>query len=357
MPRKKTVTLRHLADRLGLTVHTVSKALRGLPGMAESTRREVLLAARELGYVTKAQEDGMSAERIYPIDGKRRRFVLFVGAHMSYFATRFNGLQVRMQELGHNISTAVVPKHLKNEKELLEWMEQEGHVYADGLFLTPGIPEWIEALIIQMPLSKVLISYPPDSAEVDSVVWDVQHAVHLAVDKLHADGHERILYVGNIESQRGFRLRWLSFSAALVRNGMDMAKTGLLDSGTGDREAWLKQLETAIISGNYTAILSVLPEETEWIIGLAQKLGINLPNELSLIGMEHDEHERYPQLTRPILRVQEAGERAAELMLRRVANPHLPCEHIRLLGPMIQGNTAGVLNIAVKETQAQGLNP
>lgn len=341
MPRKKTVTLRHLADQLGLTVHTVSKALRGLPGMAESTRREVLLAARELGYVTKAQEDGMMAERIYPIDGKRRRFVLFVGAQQSYFATRFNGLQVRMQELGHSIASVVPPKHLKNENELMEWMEREGHLYADGLFLAPGIPEWMEAFYIQLPLSKVLISYPPESAEVDSVVWDVQHAVHLAVDRLHADGHKRILYVGNIESQRGFRLRRLAFSAALARNGMDIAMTGLMDAGFGNREAWLKQLEAELLSSQYTAVLAVMPEESEWIIELTQKLGISMPDELSLIGMEHDEHERYPHLTRPILRVQEAGERAAELMLRRVANPHLPCEHIRLLGPMVQGNTAG----------------
>jgi len=48
--KRKTVTLRDLADRLGLSVYTVSKALRGLPGMSEPTRRLVFATARAMNY-------------------------------------------------------------------------------------------------------------------------------------------------------------------------------------------------------------------------------------------------------------------------------------------------------------------
>ncbi|MDG0790483.1 helix-turn-helix domain-containing protein [Cohnella ginsengisoli] len=66
-----------MAARLGLTVHTVSKALRGLPGMSESTRRDIWQAARELGYRTKAQAAGLSAEQIPWVGaGKPRRFAM-----------------------------------------------------------------------------------------------------------------------------------------------------------------------------------------------------------------------------------------------------------------------------------------
>ncbi|MBW4079843.1 LacI family DNA-binding transcriptional regulator [Paenibacillus sp. S150] len=80
MPRKKAVTLRDPADRLGLGVYTVSKTLRGLPGMSEATRRLVFATAREMNYATKAQEAGLAAESIAYAAGKPRRFVMLMPA-------------------------------------------------------------------------------------------------------------------------------------------------------------------------------------------------------------------------------------------------------------------------------------
>lgn len=42
MARKKSIILQHIADELGLTIQTVSKALRGHPGMSEETRGLVI---------------------------------------------------------------------------------------------------------------------------------------------------------------------------------------------------------------------------------------------------------------------------------------------------------------------------
>ncbi|MEF3312052.1 helix-turn-helix domain-containing protein [Paenibacillus sp. GYB004] len=45
----------------GLTVQTVSKALKGKPGMSESTRQLVVRTAEKLGYLTKEQIRGLRA--------------------------------------------------------------------------------------------------------------------------------------------------------------------------------------------------------------------------------------------------------------------------------------------------------
>ncbi|KHL92329.1 hypothetical protein QW71_29900 [Paenibacillus sp. IHB B 3415] len=75
------------------------------------------------------------------------------------------------------------------------------------------------------------------------------------------------------------------------------------------------------------------------ILRKVQELGLNIPEQLSIVAMEHGELEACPGLSRPALLVQEAGERAAELMLRRIANPLAPYEQIRLLGPFLTGET------------------
>ncbi|MBN9058628.1 MAG: LacI family DNA-binding transcriptional regulator, partial [Rhizobiales bacterium] len=49
------VTIQDLADRLGLSKFSVSRALSGKPGVAESTRSRVLQAARAMGYRAHAE--------------------------------------------------------------------------------------------------------------------------------------------------------------------------------------------------------------------------------------------------------------------------------------------------------------
>ncbi|MFD0672443.1 LacI family DNA-binding transcriptional regulator [Cohnella sp. GCM10027633] len=340
MPRPKTVTLRTIASELNLTVHTVSKALRGLPGMSETTRRAVAERARELGYLTKGQEAGIAAERIPWANGKPRRFALLTGGDAPYFDQQSEGARRRLNELGHALVPMRVPGGLSRPAELEAWLDRAGIRHTDGLFLTAGIAEPVETALLALDMPKTLINYPPDLAEVDSAVWDVEYAVHRSMEALHERGHRDVLYVGAIEPQRGFRLRWRAFVAAGTRAGLPPADPAAHMTGSAaDREAWMERLRTILRAGGFTAVLCGIPGEAEWVHRAAGSLGLNVPEQLSLVGMEHEEPAFLPALSRPELIVREAGERAAELLLRRIANPTLPFEHVRLKGRFLGGDT------------------
>lgn len=341
MPRKKTVTLRTIADELDLTVHTVSKALRGLPGMSEATRRKVAERARELGYRTKEQEAGVFAERIPGVNAKPRRFAMLMSGEFPFHRQQLEGVQNRLNELGHTLYPLLIPSTLLEPIGLDAWLEITGLTYTDGLFLTAGIPERLEAALLRISMPKVLINYPPDLAEVDSVVWDVEYAVHRSMEALYACGHRNVLFVGDIEPLRGFRLRWKAFATAVKRGGKAVAPAPE-EHVTGystDRVQWLEKLSSRLSSGRFSAVLSAVPGEAEWVYASAASLGLAIPADLSLVGMEHEVHPTFPDLSRQELIVREAGERAAELMLRRIANPTLPYEHVRLKGPFLGGRT------------------
>ncbi|MDQ6422409.1 LacI family DNA-binding transcriptional regulator [Paenibacillus sp. LHD-117] len=341
MPRKKQVTLQTIADGLGLTIHTVSKALRGLPGMSEATRKTVVDRARELGYRTKDQEAGIMAERIPWANAKPRRFAMLIVGDSAFHRMQLEGVQIRLNELGHSLYPLLVPSVISGRAGLEDWLDKNGLFFADGLFLTAAIPEWMETVLLELPIPKVLVNYPPDLAEVDSVIWDVEYAIHQSMEELYRAGHRRILYVGDIEPLRGFRLRWKAFSAASERLGLH----GLADpeehvtSGSADRAAWMEKLSGKLSSEHYTAVVSAIPDMSEWVYVAAGFLKLDIPRSFSLVGLEHEEHPRYPGMSRPRLLVREAGERAAELMLRRIANPLLPFEHVRLRGSFYQGKT------------------
>ncbi len=342
MARRKEVTLRALADELQLSVHTVSKALRGLPGMSEATRREVVKRARELGYRTKDQAAGIAAERIPWANAQPRRFALLVGGDFPYHRQQLEGVQSRLGELGHSLYPQLMPSTISEPAELEAWLTSIEIDYTDGLFLTAAIPERLEESLLSLPMPKVLINYPPDLAEVDSVVWDVEYAVHRSVEALHACGHRNVLYVGEIGQLRGFRLRWQAFAAASIRAGLPAPEPAEhVTSAAVDRVDWMEQLRARLSTGRFTAVLSAIPGEAEWVYAAAASLSLSIPADLSLVGMDHLEHPSIAGLARPQLIVREAGERAAELMLRRIANPTLPYEHVRLKGPFLAGQTIG----------------
>jgi LacI family transcriptional regulator len=347
MPRRKKVTLRELAADLGLTVHTVSKALRSLPGMSEETREAVFLRARELGYRTKAQEAGLTAERLPWVAGPPRRFGMVLDGTLNFHRHQLEGAQRRLNELGCALHPLLVPPGLKGEAALEQWLSANGVPYMDGIFLTATLPEWMEKPLMELPLPKVLLNYPPDAALVDSVIWDVEHAVHQSMEALYRNGHRSVLYMGNKGPHRGFRLRWQACLAASDRLGMTVdGHVGSLLQQNKDHTQWLHELGDLLASGTYTGVLSAIPDTATWVYMAAATRRLSVPEDFSLVSIENAAVPHLPDLSRPILFQRETGERAAELMLRRIANPLLPYEHVRLRGPFHEGETLRMNHLA-----------
>ncbi len=341
MKRKKQVTLRTIADELGLTIHTVSKSLRGLPGMSETTRKLVVDKARELGYRTKEQEAGLAAERIPWAYAHARRFAMLIVGDSMFHRLQLTGVQLRLNELGHSLYPLIMPTELAEGAEFDRWLSANDLSFLDGLFLTAALPEWMETALLKLPIPKVLMNYPPELAEVDSVIWDVEYAIRRSMEVLHEHGHRRILYVGDIAQSRGFQLRWKAFTSASAKLGLtELTDPAMHVMGeAGNRSVWMERLREKLSSRHYTAVISAVPGVAEWVYVTADFLQLRIPSDFSLIGMENEEHTYFPEMARPNLLIREAGERAAELMLRRIANPTLPYEHVRLQGSFCQGST------------------
>ncbi|WJH35293.1 substrate-binding domain-containing protein [Paenibacillus sp. CC-CFT747] len=200
----------------------------------------------------------------------------------------------------------------------------------------------MELALVRLPLPVVMINYPPDGSLADSVIWDVQHAVHLSLNQMYVEGHRRILFVGDTRTQRGFRLRWQAFLDACQRLGLPMSPDEHVTGPPGTGTDWLNSLTTKLAEGGYTAVLCALNRDVTWAAVALERAGLTVPGHVSLIGTDHEAHPAYPGLTRPVLLVREAAERAAELMLRRIGSPLLPFEHVRLRGgAFFRGETLG----------------
>jgi LacI family transcriptional regulator len=342
MPRKKSVTLQSLAAELGLSVHTVSKALRGMPGMSEETRHDVLSTARKFGYRTKDQEHSLAVEHIPLFPNRQRKFKLvFTG--VSGFSRLnqilFGGVQEKLSEYGHTIDMLMVPSSCTRTETFEAWAEQNNLMYADGVFIPPMIDPAVEDMLLRLPMPRMLLNFPSSACEADSVIWDVGTSIRQSVRHLVASGHRNILYIGNISGHRGFRLRWQSFVESMKEAGLEAAPDDHLTHGIPEQEAWIAQVKNKLSSLGATAILNAVHQNVAWIYHACSASGKRIPDDYSLISLQHEPNEFVLQLTRPLLPIHETGIRAAERMLWRLANPSLPYEHLMLQGTFFEGDT------------------
>lgn len=340
MRRRKKVTLQDLADELNLTIHTVSKALRGLPGMSQSTRRLVFDKARELGYQTKEQELSLGYEKVPLLVGTRRRFAMAMASDSPFFRLQLQGVQERLHEMGHTVAVVYIPQDVvESEHRFDQWLEASDLLYYDGLFIPPAIPEHLEQSLLQLPLPKIMINYAPPLAKADSVIWDIVSAVHQCVDYLAQHGHRRILYIGDIHRFRGFALRWHAFAEAMSRFGVYVKPSEHLTRRSDIETLTIPELQAHLSRDDYTAVLCGVEQDLTKLYYSVEALGKSIPTDVSLISIETLNNPQYPMLTRPTLLVEEAGRRAAERMLWRIANPNHPYESVRLQGDFIEGDT------------------
>lgn len=331
MPPRKKITLQMIADDVGVTLQTVSKALLGKPGMSLETRRRIFETARRLGYRSKGQVNSLLIEHIMPVPTGGQRFLLLhSGASDNYKKLLINGLHQRFAEFGHHIEAVALPGRA-SQAQMARFIDEQDLSYAAGLFLAPNLsPVSWETALLKLTTPKILLGYPAPGSRVDSVVWDVYEAMWQSVQLLVRQGHRHILYVGDIESQPGFLLRWQAFLHAARTFGLPAEAEQHVIRRRDREKSWLQELEARLANERTTAIICGLDEETDLTYRLCSNLGIKLPRDMAMIGFLNETPASPVPYTVPFLPIQMTGYRAADRMLWRIANSHLPYEHIRI---------------------------
>ncbi|RAU96553.1 LacI family DNA-binding transcriptional regulator [Paenibacillus sp. YN15] len=332
MSKRKPITLADLSEELGLSVQTISKALRGMPGMSEETRSTVIRAAYRSGYLSPQQAREMARQGIAPYPIFRLRFILVQSREsMNYNRLLLDGLKERFSQYDHQLDSFVLNEDL-SQRAFEAWVDEHHLLHADGLFIAPRlISGQMEARLLELPIAKVLINYAKPLTQVDSVVWDVCEAVCQIADYLVRCGHRRILYVGDTISQRGYVLRWQAYRDWMGECGLEARQT--------TAEAFADEYERY----KPTAVVVGIDEDCGPVYHALSRKGVDIPGDCSLVGLMNEAMPKLPELTRSLLMIKETAYRAADRILWRIAHPNQPYEHTRVAGSFYAGQTVGRL--------------
>lgn len=276
--RTTKVRLEDVADRLGISVSTVSRSLAGHPAISSETRGAVQAIASELGYRM-------------PIHGRRAKksptklIGVVVGAlHNRFMTLLLTHLHDTLQELGYQI-TLVIDSMSDSESLLAFRPLIDG--YLDGLiFATATLDSPVVAEMQRRGIPVVLVVRSVDDVMVDTVEIDNVHAGVVAAEHLYQLGHRRIGLVMGPQNTSTSRdrvcgaLNWLK-DAGVAPEAISLVWGDYTsESGYSSAITLLSDSTpvTAIIAGNDTIALGVLEA--------AKRRGMRIPEQLSIIGFD-----------------------------------------------------------------------
>jgi LacI family transcriptional regulator, repressor for deo operon, udp, cdd, tsx, nupC, and nupG len=302
--------IKDVAREVEMSTATVSRALRGLPGVSDSTRELVTDAARRLGYVPSPSAVGLAS-------GQTRTVAVIV-PHVTrwFFAGVVQGAEEVLRERGYdlllyNLGGSPAARHRVFGTSLLTKRVDAVLV----LSLKPTVDELARLERIGRPVTIVGADVPGWS----TVRIDDLEAARTATQHLVDLGHRRIGYVGGAtEGVLDFTApaaRLAGFRKTLIDNGLaldaslEMDGEFTISGGHAAGRALLTRPDRP------TAVFAASDEMAFGVLGAARREGLRVPEDLSVVGIDDHELAAFFELTTVGQMVQEQGRIAAQQVL------------------------------------------
>jgi DNA-binding LacI/PurR family transcriptional regulator len=307
-----------LAQELGISTGTVSRALNGRPDVSETTRQLVLDTAKRLGYApnqaARSLAQGTTRSVGFMMDLERET----AASSEYFFMGVFDGVQSVLTE--HGLDLLVLPRPTKaHPLDFLRRYVTRG--VFDGMILaaTQRIDQRIE-LLESAGIPFVTLGRSTSGKNYPWIDLDFEGVAHTAVDRLVAAGHKRIAVTvptGNINFGPLFEA---AYRDALVRNGLPFDCELVFPTGRNEDAGYRLVDEMGALPNPPTALLLIFETVAIGIYRRLAELGRLPGRDLAIIGFRDEPTVRFlmPSLTCFSAPLHELGEDLARALLAHI---------------------------------------
>lgn len=311
-PKKSgAITLRAVADHLGLTPGTVSSVLNDAPSsrsIPQRTKNRILAAARELNYRPNFFAQSLRKKRTYTIG------VIVEEIGDAYGSLIISGIEQYLRSKNFFFLT-VVHRH---DPELLDRYAQ--------ILLERGVEGFItiDMQLLEAPtLPTVAVAGHKAFPGVTNIVLDHRQAARLALQHLLDLGHKKIAFMKGARFSSDSEDRWNAICEVAKELKIDINPDLTVQIDINDATPQLgypfaKQLLERQVP--FTALFAYNDLSALGAIRAFQEAGLRVPQNISVVGFDDIQGAAYntPSLTtvrQPLTRM---GTIAAQTLLERI---------------------------------------
>jgi DNA-binding LacI/PurR family transcriptional regulator len=290
------VRLKDIAQHVGVSIMTVSKALRDEPDVSAATKSRIKALAKQMGYVPDSSAQGLRTKTT-------KLFGLIIPSSTNpVYARMVVAIEERAHELGYDILFAhSLNKPEREELCIRRFLSRR----VDGLFISPVYRFEAEARIYQEVLASktpVVLLGPPAAfcKSFASVEIEELNASYAATQHLLSLGHKHIAYFTGPPTAPWAHERFEGYRRALREAGIELDDKLVFQSGSTIEDGTNAALQMLNETCQATAVQAVSDLVA---IGCANALlsqGLKIPDDISVIGFGNiltAEHFRVPLTT------------------------------------------------------------
>lgn len=336
MVQKKKVKLEDIAEKMGVSIVTVSNALKGKKGVSDEMRAKILAMAEQLGYHGTAREKKVHNSYIIGVAVADK----YVKEFPSFYMEIYQRIASEATKKGHLTVLEVVTSEKENmEKPFEPFLEKK----TAGLILIGELKkEYINAIRRNYDIPIVCVDYYDIYEDIDYIVTDGFGGMTQMTEYLLEQGYKDLMFVGTPAATKNITDRYLGYCKALEKSGISDMQEKVLpdrDFANGDYRIDIelpeKMPEAFVCNCDKTA--GILIEK------LARR-GIQVPEDVSVVGFD-DYKAQLPEELK--LTTYENDEKviaqiSVNTLLKRIEGRRHPGSVRIVEGSIVEGNTVKI---------------
>lgn len=320
---RRQPTLQDVANVVGLTANTISRALNDKPGVSAATRARIKAEAERLGYVPNVHARSL-------VLGSRKTIgVIVTNISNPFFSDLVSEVELQAQKAGYTVLLLLSYESAEREQDAIGRALRAG---LDGLIAAP-VQERYEAWmpVIKAGIPLVLVSRELPELGVDFYSTDNEAGIQLATDAVLAQGARDVVLIDEDMPFSTIRLRMEGFRQSLQRAGLTYdprKQLALVPPPRSFRVSQSWQADDAYRVASDLLDRGRRPDafvvgDDYYALGLYRALserGIRVPHDVLVMGWGNHPFTRFmePPLSTLLLPFQEVASRATRRLLDRI---------------------------------------
>lgn len=333
----KSVRLKDIADRIGVSTVTVSKALSGQKGMSEELREKIHALADDMGYVPSVSRKQDFTSKSYTLG------VLISENFMSEYSSFYTRMHQQVSQIAMDKGCFTMLEVISYENErnkviprLVEDNKIEGIVVVGRLD-----HEYLKAIKEQSGIPMVYLDFCNHTGDEDAVVSDSYNGAYCLTNYLFDMGHKDIAFVGTILASGAITDRYLGYTKSLMEHGQPYRGDWIIydrdvDNGAMDYNKYFKlpkEMPTAFFCNCDVAASMMIKKLNE--------NGYKVPDDISVVGYDN---YLFPglcdiKITTYGVDTYEMGRNAVLNLIRKISGERYRQGIMILEGHMIEGES------------------
>lgn len=302
------VTLKQIAETVGMSIRTVNRALKAQGGISDIRRQEILTAAARMGYVPNIAARNLRL--------RKSSFVgIVTGTHeYDIYIRKSHDLQHRLELQGFFPIIGI----LQEDQDAVRAMLSEWAGMVDTVVLF-NWGEWLpEKVLASLPQQFIFVDCSSVSPKCGfhQIIIDRSSGIKDAILFLLESGRSRIVRCGNIHTRvKGVEEAFRSF-----RGGR--AEKILLETGASNFEDGYK-FGDKLMKSKADAVFFDTDRMAFGFLKYAWEKGVKIPDDIAVVGFDDDPWGNFscPSLSTVAHPIAEVNEKIVELAEQRSSAP------------------------------------